>query len=200
MSHLCLITPWVGVGGWSIPGPSPGHTGAQLYKQPGHLGERGTGSRMAAPARGEVTRPLQSSSNYVSDTHSHEQTPDTSCLFLDWKSLSLLTQVVRLEHTEHQRHQQPHGCPRRGSASNAPSSFHHPFPLSWWKRIGVVCCIAAEGTTRSCPGTLARGARSPDAVLQHALPHCVDQPPLLSTKCIGPSVWPRWFRDFKKRI
>lgn len=65
--------------GWSTPGPRRGHAGGQH----GHLRERGAGSRMAALAPGEVTRPLQSSSNYVSDTRSHEQTPDTSCLFLD---------------------------------------------------------------------------------------------------------------------
>lgn len=190
MTHLCPITPWVG--GQSVPGPRPGHARAQLCKQPGHLGERGAGSRMAAPAPGEVTRPLQSSSNYVSDTRSHKQTPDTSCLFLDWKSLFLPAQVVKLERAEHQWRQRPHSHPQRDSANHPPSTFRHPLPLPRRQRIRAVCCIAAEKTTRSSPDTLTRGAGNAT--------HCsATSTSLGCSPPIGPNVRQRWFGNFKKR-
>lgn len=116
VSHLCPITPGWGVRSWRCL-----DRGAQVHRDPGHLGERGAGSRAAALAPGEVTRPSQSSSNYVSDTRSHKQTPDTGCLFLDWKSLFLLTQVVGLEHAEHQQSQQHHARPSPKGQCQQPS-------------------------------------------------------------------------------
>lgn len=135
---------------------------AQVHKQPGHLGERRAGSRTAAPAPGDVTRPSQSSSNYVSDTHSHKQAPDTSCLFLDWKSLFLPTQVVRLEHAEHQQSQQHHvqlslkGQCQQASKHFLVISLHFHGGKGW-----EIFWIAAEGTMRSSPDTLAQGVHSP---------------------------------------
>ena len=116
---------------------------------------------MAALAPGEVTRPLQSSSNYISDTRSHEQTPDTSCLFLDWKSLISLTQVVRLQLAEHQWRQQPHSHPQRGSAYNLHGTFHHPFPLSWSKKLRAVCILQQRGPQESLLAPLHRVRAAP---------------------------------------
>lgn len=112
-----------------------------------------------------VTRPSQSSSNYDSDTHSHKQTPDTSCLFLDWKSLFLPTQVVRLEHAEHRQSQQPYVQPSPKGQCQQPSG--HPLDdflvisaLLRWKRMRDFW-IASEGTRRSSPDTHAQGVNSP---------------------------------------
>lgn len=174
------------MGVWSVPGPSLGHSRAQLCQQPGHLGHRGAGSRRGYKA-------LAIKFKLHIRQRSQEQTPDSSCLFLDWKSLFLLAQVVRLEHTEHQ---QPHGHPQRGSTHSPPSTFHHPLPLSRWKSIQVICCITAEGTRSSSPDTLVQ----PRCRVPAHLPHCVDQPRLLSTKSIIPHVCQRSFGNFKGRI
>lgn len=94
-------------------------------------GGAGAGSRKATLAPGEVTRLSQSSSNYTSDTCSHEQILDTSWLFADRKSLFSPAQVVRLESPEHQERTAIPGGSRTVQHQTNPLSIIHD-PLSLW--------------------------------------------------------------------
>lgn len=105
---------------------------------PGFTKSLDTGERGAAP--GWQHRPrrgykalAKSSSNYISDTRSHKQTPDTSCLFSDWKSLFYQHRwwgwSPQSTHAQH---------PQRGSANSPPRTFCHLFALhggKGWERI-----------------------------------------------------------------
>lgn len=142
----------------------------------GTLKQRGPGSRTAALAPGEVMRPLQSSSNYISDTHFHQQTTDTNCLFLDWKSLFLSTQVVRLEHVEHQ---QLHGHPQRDSSNNLPSTF----PLMVEKYQSVLLYCSREDLEKLSQYLPTGCAQLQCWAAAHFAPLCFTDPPQLPAEC-----------------
>lgn len=200
MSHLCLITPWVGGGRlehtWTKSGAhwspalqtawSPGGEGNWLQN-----GSTGSGRGYEALAIKFKLR--------IRHTLPRADSRHQLLIFRLEKPFLTDTGGKAGAHRAPAAPAAPWLSPK-GQRQQPSKQFPPSLSPLMVEKDRMVCRIAAEGTTRSCAGTLARGARSPDAVLQHALPHCVDQPRLLSTECIGPSVWPRWFRDFKKRI